>query len=198
MWRSQKTQHVTLSCGIFQTTPVEKEKCIAFHPFINLSILLKMPSDGFMVMNMLYVLCDVGKCMQRLCKFEQDCTMFKLQMACGYCAPVKRPLFAKCTSLSKAFPAYSSRPSNPPPLSFPLVRVWGFSSPSLECGGDLWMLLQQRHLLRWIFPFSLFLKKGGFISSRPCLGHFFPSSSVLHAVAEWQILRIESRAKIVD
>ncbi len=122
-------------------------------------------------------------------------------MACGYCAPVKRhrswPLFAKCTNLSKAFPAYSSRPSSPP-LSLPLVRVWGFSSPSLECGGDLWMLLQQRHLLRWIFPFSLFLKKGGVMSSRPRLGHFFPSSSVFHAVAEWQILRIESRAKIVD
>ncbi len=63
MWRSQKTQHVTLSCGIFQTTPVEKEKCIAFHHFLNLSILLKIPSDAFMVMNMLYFVCDVGKCM---------------------------------------------------------------------------------------------------------------------------------------
>lgn len=40
-------------------------------------------------------------------------------------------------------------------------------------------------------------QKGGVMSSRPRLGHFFPSSSVFHAVAEWQILKIENRARFV-
>lgn len=63
---------------------------------------------------------------------------------------------------------------SPTPLFLALVRVWGFSSPSLECGGDLWMLLQQRHLLRWIFPSLCFSKRGG-LCQRPQLRHFFLS-----------------------
>ncbi len=115
MWRSQKTQNVTLSCGIFQTTPVEKEKCIAFHHFINLSILLKMPSDGFMVMNMLYVLCDVGKCMQRLCKFEQDCTCLNCRWLVVTVLQWRGPFLQNARVWAKPFPHIHLVPPTPPP-----------------------------------------------------------------------------------
>lgn len=134
-----------------------------------------------MVMNRLHLcVCDVGNVCKGCVNLSRSCcvcTMFKLQMACGYCASVKycRSDGERGPFLQNArvFPVYSSRLSNPP-LFLALVCVWGFSSPSLECGGDLWMLLQQRHLLRWIFPSLCFSKRGGLCHRDPSLHIFSP------------------------
>ncbi len=176
MWRSQKTQNVTFSCGIFQTTPVEKEKCIAFHHFLNLSILLKMPSDGFMVMNMLYVLCDVGKCMQRLCKFEQDCTMFKLQMACGYSSEEKMvhgPFLQNAGVWAKPFPHIHLFPPTPPLFpSCPFLRLF------FSLSGMWWQSLNVTSTkASFKMDFSLLFvsqKAGGLCHRDPILDIFSP------------------------
>lgn len=97
------------------------------------------------------------------------CPMFKLQMACGYCASViyhcsdgERGPFLQN---AQVFPVYSSRLSNPPlPRSCPCLRLF------FSLSGMWWRSVNvtaTKASFKIDFYFSLFLKEGRFMSETP-------------------------------
>lgn len=155
-----------------------------------------------MVMNRLhFFVCDVGNVCKGCANLSRSCcvcTMFKLQMACGYCALVKyhRSDGERGPFLQNArvFPVYSSLLSNPPlPRSCLCLRLF------FSLSGMWWRsvnVTSTKASFKMDFSFSLFLKEGRFMSWRLQLRHFFPSlfefSTQLPSGKYWE-LRVRLR-----
>lgn len=125
-------------------------------------------------------MCDVGNVCKGCVNLSRSCcvcTMFKLQMACGYCASVKyrRSDGERGPFLQNArvFPVYSSRLSNPPSSS--LLSVFeAFLLPLWNVVAICECYFNKGIFLRWIFPSLCFSKRGGLCHRDPSLDIFSP------------------------